>query len=136
MWWLFVVFLLCFLSCFFVCAQCFLFPFLYRCGSDQGSGSSANASQNQGSAVKADDKKGDEEAPVAFKPFNMTGVWKRVKLDNYENFLAAQGASYVQRKLAMSISMTHTITMDDACTVIRLQEKGRVPWSFVLFRVF
>lgn len=55
---------------------------------------------------------------------NFSGVWKRGKLVNFEEFAAAQGASYVQRKLASSMTMMHTITMDDALTVIRIQEKG------------
>jgi hypothetical protein len=55
---------------------------------------------------------------------NFSGVWKRGKLVNFEEFAAAQGASYVQRKLASSMTMTHTITMDPALTVMRLQEKG------------
>jgi hypothetical protein len=55
---------------------------------------------------------------------NFSGVWKRGKLVNFEEFAAAQGASYVQRKLASSMTMIHTITMDPELTVIRLQEKG------------
>jgi hypothetical protein len=38
--------------------------------------------------------------------------------------MAAQGAGYVQRKLASSIAMVHTITMDAERSMFRLQEKG------------
>eukprot|EP00604_Paraphysomonas_vestita_P000457 CAMPEP_0174826044 /NCGR_PEP_ID=MMETSP1107-20130205/43438_1 /TAXON_ID=36770 /ORGANISM="Paraphysomonas vestita, Strain GFlagA" /LENGTH=733 /DNA_ID=CAMNT_0016058409 /DNA_START=2773 /DNA_END=4974 /DNA_ORIENTATION=- len=55
---------------------------------------------------------------------NFSGVWKRGKIVNFEEFAAAQGASYVQRKLASSMTMIHTITMDNELTVIRIQEKG------------
>lgn len=55
---------------------------------------------------------------------NFSGIWKRGKLVNFEEFAAAQGASYVQRKLASSMTMIHTITMDPDLTVIRVQEKG------------
>lgn len=55
---------------------------------------------------------------------NFSGVWKRGKLVNFEEFAGAQGASFVQRKLASSITMTHTITMDPELTVVRIQEKG------------
>lgn len=89
---------------------------LYPTGKDDAASSadmaSASASADHG-----------EDAELGTKA-NFSGVWKRVKLDNYENLLAAQGASYVQRKLAGSITMIHTITMDDALTVFRLQEKG------------
>ena len=43
--------------------------------------------------------------------------------------IAAQGASYVQRKLASSMTMIHTITMDPELTVIRIQ----VNYSELLF---
>lgn len=55
---------------------------------------------------------------------DLSGVWKRTKCVNYENFVGAQGAGYVQRKLAASVAMVHTITMDSALTVFRLQERG------------
>jgi hypothetical protein len=64
------------------------------------------------------------EDPKKVTKSDFSGVWKRVKLVNYENLMAAQGAGYVQRKLAASIAMTHTITMDKALTAFRLQEKG------------
>lgn len=89
-------------------------------GTTPTSGAAAGAASSTTTATSAESEKPAKD----FKPFNLSGVWKRVKLENYENFLAAQGASYVQRKLATSISMIHTITMDDECTVIRLQEKG------------
>ena len=55
---------------------------------------------------------------------DLSGVWKRVRLVNYENFMGAQGAGFVQRRLAASVAMTHTITMDPDLTAFRLMEKG------------
>lgn len=55
---------------------------------------------------------------------DLSGVWKRTRLENYENLLGAQGAGYVQRKLGASMAMTHTVTMSEDCMVFRLQEKG------------
>eukprot|EP00595_Chromulina_sp_UTEXLB2642_P002565 CAMPEP_0196766826 /NCGR_PEP_ID=MMETSP1095-20130614/30908_1 /TAXON_ID=96789 ORGANISM="Chromulina nebulosa, Strain UTEXLB2642" /NCGR_SAMPLE_ID=MMETSP1095 /ASSEMBLY_ACC=CAM_ASM_000446 /LENGTH=430 /DNA_ID=CAMNT_0042131117 /DNA_START=1722 /DNA_END=3011 /DNA_ORIENTATION=- len=60
----------------------------------------------------------------SYPRLNMSGVWKRTKCINYEAFLGAQGAGYVQRRLAANISMVHTITMNDSLSVFRLQEKG------------
>ncbi len=61
---------------------------------------------------------------LAPQKVDFSGVWKRVRLENYENLLAAQGAGYVQRKMAASIGMVHTITMDAGCSMFRLQERG------------
>ena len=55
---------------------------------------------------------------------DLSGVWKRVRLVNYENLMGAQGAGFVQRRLAASVAMTHTITMDPDLTAFRLMEKG------------
>lgn len=56
---------------------------------------------------------------------DFSGVWKRVKTVNFDNFVGAQGASYVQKKLAASITITHTITMNPPdCDMVRIQEKG------------
>lgn len=68
---------------------------------------------------------------------DLSGVWKRVKTENFEALLEAQGAGYVQRKLAAAAPLTHIITMDGdpaatasagGCpgTVFRLQEKSGV----------
>jgi hypothetical protein len=57
-------------------------------------------------------------------PVDLSGVWKRSKCINYENFLGAQGVGYVQRRLAANINMLHTITMDSDLTAFRLQEKA------------
>jgi hypothetical protein len=35
-----------------------------------------------------------------------------------------EGAGFVQRKLASSVPLVHTITMDNQLTAFRLQEKG------------
>ena len=38
--------------------------------------------------------------------------------------MGAQGAGFVQRRLAASVAMIHTITMDSDLTAFRLMEKG------------
>lgn len=42
---------------------------------------------------------------------NFSGVWKRFKTINYEEFVAVQGAGFIQRNMAVNIPLTHTITM-------------------------
>jgi len=56
---------------------------------------------------------------------DFSGVWKRsqVRDNNLAQFIAAQGGSTLQQKLAFTMPFTHTITMDLARTTIRLQEK-------------
>jgi hypothetical protein len=67
---------------------------------------------------------------------DFSGVWKRVKTVNFDVFVRAQGGSYVQSKLAASITITHTITMDPPyCDMIRIQEKGGPMDSDKLFTV-
>lgn len=61
-------------------------------------------------------------APVSFPDLN--GIWKRVKVENYEAFLAAQGVNYLQRKVAASIAMQHMIVIDSTHTKLHLEEKG------------
>ena len=64
-------------------------------------------------------------ASAATSKTDYSGVWKRTKAVNFEAFAAAQGAGYVQRKLAASIEMIVTITMDAPhCTSVRIQEDG------------
>lgn len=55
---------------------------------------------------------------------DLSGIWKRVKVENYENFLGAQGATFVQRKLASSLPLVHTFTMSKDLMVFNLTEKG------------
>jgi len=57
---------------------------------------------------------------------DFSGTWKRGNTENFEAFVGAQGAGYVQRKLAASMQLTHIITMDGPPynAQIRLQEKG------------
>ena len=57
---------------------------------------------------------------------NFTGVWKRTNTVNYESFIGAQGAGFVQRKLAASMSLVHTIDMqpDPDFNNLRLREVG------------
>jgi hypothetical protein len=83
----------------------------------------SSSSKSTAVSVKASSPSSSSAATIVPRA-NFSGVWKRGKLVNFEEFAAAQGASYVQRKLASSMTMTHTITMDPALTVIRLQEKG------------
>ena len=85
---------------------------------------------------------------------DFSGVWKRDKCENIDAYVGAQGAGFMQRKLAASMvfkrmlifslivltilftvlnyyilyvyckSMVHTITMDPSLSVIRIQEKA------------
>jgi hypothetical protein len=56
---------------------------------------------------------------------DLSGVWKRLKCDNMEAFTGVQGAGYLKRKLAASMALTHTITMDKKGeSVVRVQEQG------------
>ena len=99
-----------------------------------GSGvdSSTNISADQKQPQDTDgDSSGDEEEdnrsddialPVSGNSFpralsttprvDMTGVWKRVEAQNYDAFVGAQGAGYVQRKLAASMALQHTIILN------------------------
>ena len=73
---------------------------------------------------KATDASSSPSSASVVKP-DYSGIWKRVKAINFEAFAAAQGAGYVQRKLAASIEMVVTITMDAPhCTSVRIQEDG------------
>jgi hypothetical protein len=76
------------------------------------------------SRAKGTSSKASAGAGAMVPQANFSGIWKRGKLVNFEEFAAAQGASYVQRKLASSMTMIHTLTMDPELTVIRIQEKG------------
>jgi hypothetical protein len=55
---------------------------------------------------------------------DFSGAWKRVKVDNYENFLGAQGATFMQRKVGPSLPLTHTFTFSKDLNVFNLTEKG------------
>ena len=55
---------------------------------------------------------------------DFSGVWKREKCVNVDGYVGAQGAGYMQRKLAASVSMTHTITTDAELRAVRIQEKA------------
>ena len=91
-----------------------------------------------------------EDAPSSSSTnrVDFSGVWKREKCVNVDSYvgnehattssveikpsdlkktlsmLGAQGAGFLQRKLAASIAMTHTITMDPSFSVVRIQEKA------------
>jgi hypothetical protein len=55
---------------------------------------------------------------------DLSGTWKRVRVENYENFLGAQGATFMQRKLASSLPLAHTFTMSKDLMAFHLTEKG------------
>lgn len=56
---------------------------------------------------------------------DFSGVWLRTRTENFEAFIAATGASFLQRKLAAQMSLVHTITMNAPhIKAVRLQEKG------------
>ena len=55
---------------------------------------------------------------------NLSGVWKRTSTVDYDKFLLAQGATWVKARLATSIALTHTVTMDKDLRYFRLAEKG------------
>ena len=47
---------------------------------------------------------------AASGPANFSGVWKLEKNTNYQDFLAFQGATWVEKKAADGFGATHTIT--------------------------
>jgi len=55
---------------------------------------------------------------------DLSGVWKRVRMENYDNFLAAQGAPFMQRKIAASLPLAHTFTFSKDLMAFNLVEKG------------
>lgn len=62
---------------------------------------------------------------------DFSGVWKRMTAKNVESFIGAQGGGFVQRKLAASMALQHTITMDPPFfTGVRIHEKGAGPIDF------
>ena len=87
-------------------------------GTGAGTGAGAGASTGAGAGAGA----GGAGLPAARSDFS--GVWKRVRTENYEDFIGAQGAGFMQRKLAASIALTHTITMSADLGLFRLQENG------------
>lgn len=61
-------------------------------------------------------------ATGALAKADFSGVWKRVKTVNFDTFVGAQGASFVQRKLAASMPLTQTLTMNpDRLDALRFQ---------------
>lgn len=55
---------------------------------------------------------------------DLSGVWNRTKSVNFEAVIGATGAGFMQRKIAASMALCHTITMDKNLQAIRMQEKG------------
>ena len=81
------------------------------------------ATTGSGNAASAGNgANGSAFLPAARQDYS--GVWKRFKTENYEEFIGAQGAGFMQRKLAASIALTHTITMSADLDLFRLQENG------------
>lgn len=67
---------------------------------------------------------------------DFSGVWSRFKSHNMDQYAGALGAGYMQRKLAGSIAMEHTITMNPpALSAFRLQEVGGPLKSDTLYTV-
>lgn len=62
--------------------------------------------------------------PAAEMIRRFSGVWKRVRTVDYDKFIMAQGASWMKGRLAASISLEHTLTVDATGQLFRLMEKG------------
>jgi hypothetical protein len=61
---------------------------------------------------------------VSAKRQGLSGVWNRTKSVNFEAVIGATGAGFMQRKIAASMALAHTITLDATLQAVRLQEKG------------
>lgn len=70
------------------------------------------------------DRNGADEKKRPIRP-DFSGVWKRTALcdDNLAGFVAATGATVLQRRFAVTMPSFHTLDMDRAGTKLRLQEK-------------
>ena len=55
---------------------------------------------------------------------DISGVWNRTKSVNFEAVIGATGAGFMQRKIAASMALCHTITLDANMQAMRMQEKG------------
>lgn len=82
-----------------------------------------STSSDANSASKSSSSKPDKTVDAVKKP-NFSGVWTRVKTENFDSFIGVQGAGYLQRKLAATMPLTHTLTFDASMRAVRLQEKG------------
>ena len=60
----------------------------------------------------------------------MSGVWKRVTTTNFDAFAGAQGAGFLQRKLAGNMSLTHTISVSKSYDQVNIIERGAGPIDF------
>jgi hypothetical protein len=69
---------------------------------------------------------GAAAAPAAggAKRKDLSGVWNRTKSVNFEAVIGATGAGFMQRKIAASMALCHTITLDPTMQAMRMQEKG------------
>ena len=109
-------------------------------GMDDGSESGSDGEEGEDDdldaldALEEEEEEGGVVAPspairmtmANTKRVDFSGVYKRTNTVNFEAFVGAQGVGYVQRKLAASMQLTHTITMDGPpfYSKFRLQEKG------------
>jgi hypothetical protein len=65
--------------------------------------------------ISNDDDEADDESGKLQKPHpNFAGTWQRTKSENLEALVQVLGGSYIERKLAPSIPITHTINTDEA----------------------
>jgi hypothetical protein len=55
---------------------------------------------------------------------DFSGVWHRTRTANLEAVIAATGMGLLFRKIAASLSMCHTITMNEDLTAVSFHEKG------------
>jgi hypothetical protein len=69
------------------------------------------------SLASAGDREGDAEGEGE----DISGVWVRVKAVNFDSYVGAQGAGYLQRKMAAAVSITHIITLDPHLSAVRIQ---------------
>jgi hypothetical protein len=97
-------------------------------GADNESEDGGSDSEDEENATAA---AGKAKAPAFTRALStapradMTGIWRRYDTVNYEGFVGAQGAGYVQRKLAASMDLHHTIVMDPPMySQFILEEKG------------
>lgn len=67
---------------------------------------------------------GDDHQDAISERRKFNGKWQRVSTQNFEQFVAVQGAGIVARKIAAAIKIVNIITLDDDLKTLRFQEKG------------
>ncbi|CAE7408192.1 unnamed protein product, partial [Symbiodinium microadriaticum] len=78
---------------------------------------------------------GDEAVAATSGRRDLSGVWIRERTHNVDAYVGAQGAGFVQRKMAASMAMVHTLTMNADLSVLRLQEVGGPLNSDIVYTV-